>query len=111
MVNFLCGRSHLQVSGQRLQKFLRHGSDSAGIVIECHQPGFGQGQHFAVAAEAMVEPEALFGDVADVALHGDFIEQEALQPAAAVCTIVPSALGEQIGDYAALCTAMQIGKE
>jgi len=34
------------------------------------------------------------------------IEQEALNPARAVCRIVPAALGEQVGDYASLSIAM-----
>jgi glucokinase len=36
---------------------------------------------------------------------------EALPTAATACKIVPSALGEQIGDYAAFCTALQVGKD
>lgn len=34
------------------------------------------------------------------------IEKEAVSGAAAVCKIVPAALGESIGDYAALCVAL-----
>ncbi len=34
------------------------------------------------------------------------IEQEALAPAAAICSIVPAALGEEVGDYASLSVAM-----
>lgn len=37
----------------------------------------------------------------------EVIEKEAIAEAAAVCQIVPAALGEKIGDYAALCVAMQ----
>ena len=32
------------------------------------------------------------------------IEKEALKPAAAVCEIVPAALGDQVGDYASFFT-------
>ncbi|MFQ6115910.1 MAG: ROK family protein, partial [bacterium] len=35
------------------------------------------------------------------------IEKEAIPAAARVCRIVPAALGEKIGDFAALCVAMQ----
>lgn len=34
------------------------------------------------------------------------LRREALAPAASVCQIVPAGLGEQIGDFAALCVAM-----
>jgi glucokinase len=35
------------------------------------------------------------------------IEEEAIPAAAAVCRIVPAALGESIGDFAALCVALE----
>lgn len=35
------------------------------------------------------------------------IKKEALSPSAAVCRVVPAALGESIGDYAAVATALQ----
>jgi glucokinase len=35
------------------------------------------------------------------------IAEEAIPSAAAKCSIVPAALGEAIGDYAALCVAMK----
>jgi glucokinase len=34
------------------------------------------------------------------------IEQEALEPSRAVCSVVPAALGEQVGDYASLSVAI-----
>lgn len=37
--------------------------------------------------------------------------QEALAPALAVCTVVPAALGESIGDVAALCVAKDAGNQ
>jgi len=37
------------------------------------------------------------------------MHEEALAPAAAVCTVVPATLGERIGDVAALCIAMDAG--
>jgi glucokinase len=37
------------------------------------------------------------------------IEQEALEPARAVCSVVPAELGDQVGDYAALSVAMVTG--
>lgn len=39
------------------------------------------------------------------------VHQEALPAAAATCRIIPSALGEKISDYAALCVALQIGRD
>ena len=39
------------------------------------------------------------------------LAQEALPPSVAVCQIVPAALGESIGDVAALCIAMDAGKQ
>jgi glucokinase len=36
----------------------------------------------------------------------EIIRQEALEPAWAVCSIVPAALGEEVGDYASLSVAM-----
>ena len=36
------------------------------------------------------------------------IDREALPLAAAVCRVVPAALGEEIGDYAALAVAASI---
>lgn len=39
------------------------------------------------------------------------IEQEALEPAKAVCSIVPAALGEEVGDYASLSVAMIAGNK
>jgi len=35
------------------------------------------------------------------------IAEEAIPAAAAVCRIVPAALGESIGDYSALCVALE----
>ena len=37
------------------------------------------------------------------------IVQEALSMSAACCAVVPAALGEKIGDYAALCVALTKG--
>jgi glucokinase len=37
------------------------------------------------------------------------VNQEALEPARAVCSIVPAALGEEVGDYASLSVAMVSG--
>ena len=34
------------------------------------------------------------------------IEREALAPAAACCTVLPAELGDMIGDYAAVATAL-----
>jgi glucokinase len=39
----------------------------------------------------------------------EIIAREALEPARAVCEIVPAALGDQVGDYAALSVAMEQG--
>jgi glucokinase len=39
------------------------------------------------------------------------LRREALQPALAACTIVTAELGERIGDVAALCVAMDAGRE
>lgn len=39
------------------------------------------------------------------------LAEEALEPAAAVCRIVPAELGERIGDVAALCVAMQLAQQ
>ena len=36
----------------------------------------------------------------------DVIRKESISAASAVCELVPAALGEQIGDYAALATAI-----
>jgi glucokinase len=36
----------------------------------------------------------------------EMVRQEALEPAKAVCDIVPAALGEEVGDYASLSVAM-----
>jgi glucokinase len=41
----------------------------------------------------------------------EVVKKEAIPAAAAACRIVPSSLGEKIGDYAALCAALQIGKD
>jgi len=39
------------------------------------------------------------------------LRKEALEPALAVCTVVPAMLGERIGDVAALCIAMDAGDQ
>jgi glucokinase len=36
------------------------------------------------------------------------LNREALSSSASVCSIVPAALGEQIGDLAALCVAIGV---
>lgn len=41
----------------------------------------------------------------------EVLHQEALEASISVCKILPAALGEQIGDYAAIATAMNGGKE
>ena len=41
----------------------------------------------------------------------EIIKQEALAPARAVCSIVPAALGEEVGDYASLSVAMVQNEE
>lgn len=45
--------------------------------------------------------EMLFRPVAE-----EFLRREALSPALSVCKIKPAALGDSIGDYAALCVAI-----
>ncbi|TFG44361.1 MAG: ROK family protein [Bacteroidia bacterium] len=39
----------------------------------------------------------------------EIVNQEALEPSRAVCSIVPAALGEEVGDYASLSVAMVSG--
>jgi glucokinase len=41
----------------------------------------------------------------------EIIKQEALAPAGAVCSIVPAALGDEVGDYASLSVAMVQNEE
>jgi len=40
----------------------------------------------------------------------EVLKREALSPARKICSIVPAALGEQVGDYASLSVAMESGK-
>jgi len=65
----------------------------------------------------IVNPECIV--VGGLAVHlGDILltparqvlEREALSASVSICDVVPASLGESIGDIAALCVAMEIGK-
>ena len=55
-----------------------------------------------VIGSIFARAEALFRSRAEKA-----IREEALEPSRARCSLVPAALGEQIGDYASLCVALE----
>lgn len=82
-------KSIVSATGERL-------GEALAILIDLYNP-----ERIVVGGLAMRMGEALLGPARAVVMR------EALPAAANVCKIVPAALGEQIGDVAALCAALE----
>jgi glucokinase len=81
--------SIVTTTGERL-------GEALAILIDLFNP-----ECIVVGGLAMRMGEALLGPAREV------VVQEALAPAASICRIIPAALGEQVGDVAALCVALE----
>jgi len=81
-------RRIIQFTGQRL-------GEALAILVDILNP-----ERIVIGGLAMRLGETLLAPARSV------MQREALAPAACVCQVVPAALGEQIGDIAALCVAM-----
>jgi glucokinase len=84
-----------------------------GIVEEC---GKKLGLALAILVDVLNPERIVIGGLAmrlgDLLLEParKSLRKEALEPALAVCSVVPATLGESIGDVAALCIAMDAGE-
>jgi glucokinase len=83
----------VKVAGEKLGMAL-------AILIDVLNP-----QCIAIGGLALRLGDAILGPARAV------VQREALEGPAALCRIVPAALGEQIGDVAALCVAMREGEQ
>jgi glucokinase len=81
-------RRIIKSTGQRL-------GEALAILVDILNP-----ERIVIGGLAMRLGETLLAPARSV------MQREALAPAASVCQVVPAALGEQIGDIAALCVAM-----
>jgi len=84
----IVARNIIKSTGQKL-------GEALAILVDVLNP-----ERIVIGGLAMRLGEALLGPARNV------MQREALAPAASVCQVVPAALGEQIGDIAALCVAM-----
>jgi glucokinase len=84
----IAARHIIKSTGQRL-------GEALAILVDILNP-----ERIVIGGLAMRLGETLLAPARSV------MQREALAPAASVCQVVPAALGEQIGDIAALCVAM-----
>lgn len=99
-----------EVTGRDVVEWAKDKDELALKVVEKSGTYLGKGLSFLID---IINPELIIVGSMGVRL-GDLlfeparrvIEKEAVPGAAAVCQIVPAALGEAIGDYAALCVAL-----
>lgn len=100
-----------EVKGKDVVEWAKNGDLLALKVVEKSGTYFGKGLSILID---ILNPELIVVGSMGVRL-GELlfeparkvIEKEAIPAAAKLCRIVPAALGEKIGDYAALCVAMQ----
>ncbi len=100
-----------EVKGKDVVEWAKNGDLLALKVVEKSGTYFGKGLSILID---ILNPELIVVGSMGVRL-GELlfeparkvIEKEAIPAAGEVCRIVPAALGEKIGDYAALCVAMQ----
>lgn len=100
-----------EVTGKDVVEWAKAGDELALKVVEKSGKYFGKGLSILID---ILNPEIIVVGSMGVRL-GDMlfdparrvIKQEVVPGANAVCEIVPAALGEQIGDYAALCVALE----
>ena len=99
-----------EVTGRDVVEWAKNNDKLALKVVEKSGTYLGKGLSFLID---IINPELIIVGSMGVRL-GDLlfeparrvIEKEAVPGAASVCEIVPAALGEAIGDYAALCVAL-----
>jgi glucokinase len=99
-----------EVTGRDVVEWAKNNDKLALKVVKKSGTYLGKGLSFLID---IINPELIIVGSMGVRL-GDLlfeparrvIEKEAVPGAAAVCQIVPAALGEAIGDYAALCVAL-----
>jgi len=104
-----------QVTGKDVVEWAKNGDELALQVVEKSAAYFGKGlsilidilnpQVIVVGSMGVRLGEMLFEPARRI------IEKEVIPGAASVCKIVPAALGEKIGDYAALCVALKVEDE
>ena len=103
-----------EITGKTVVDLAREGDEVALQVVE--RSGTYLGKGLAILIDLLNPEMIIVGSMGfrlgDLLLETarTVVHQEALPAAAATCRIVPSALGEQISDYAALCVALRIGK-
>lgn len=103
-----------EVTGKDVVEWAKGGDKLAQAVVEKSGIFFGKGLSILID---ILNPEVIVVGSMGVRL-GEMlfaparrvIEKEVIPAAASVCKIVPAALGEKIGDYAALCVAL-MGKD
>lgn len=105
----------LKITGKDVVEWAKEGDEVAVNVINRSGNYFGKGLSVLID---ILNPELIVvGSMAvrlgDLLLKParEIIQQEALPGAVAVCKIVPAGLGEQIGDFAALCVAIKAEKQ
>ena len=102
-------RSGTEITAKLLAEYAGKGDETAKRVFRVSAEMLGKSLSVLID---ILNPERIiiggvFSRCTDLLLEGceNVIRQEALTPAARVCSVLPAGLGEQIGDYAALAIA------
>lgn len=107
-------RSGTEITAKLLAEYARKGDETAVRVFNVSAEMLGRSISIMID---LINPERIiiggvFAHCTDLLLPGceGVIRQEALAPSAGVCRVLPAALGEQIGDYAALAIAAYLSE-
>jgi glucokinase len=105
----LAGRT-LEISAREIGAAMAEGDTVAARIVQ--QTGLRLGEALAVLVDILNPERIVIGGLA-LRFGEDLLaparrrlQEEALPAASAACSVVPAALGEQIGDAAAICIAM-----
>ncbi len=104
-----------RITGEDVVNLVKGGDTIARRVVEMSGTCLGRGLSILID---LLNPEMIIVGsmgfrLGDLLLKParEVVNKEALPAAVAACKIVHADLGEQVGDYAALCVALQIGKD
>ena len=100
-----------EITAQTVFQAAKAGDSLAGEIVQISASYLGQG--LAILIDILNPQCIVIGSIYTrneaylKPLVESILEKEAIPAAREVCRILPAALGEHIGDYAALCVAMQ----
>ena len=103
-------RDHGSLTARDVAEAAFHGDELAAQIL--NNAGHRLGEALAILIDLLNPERIVIGGLAMrlgeriLAPARETMHQEALQPSAKICQVVPAALGERIGDVAAICVAM-----